>query len=276
MLGNPKAPDIMKELRFLRDNRIHMHTQIVLCPDLNDGEELKRTIRDLHTFYPYLQSIAVVPVGLTAHRGAALRPVDKDNALEALATVEAFQRSFRKKHGDSIVYAADELYIKAGRPFPPLKEYGELPQIENGVGMAPLFLSQARDASIPKKTPKLRALTVTGVSFCPYLTNFTEKLIKCGINITPVCVENRFFGNTVTVTGLLTGRDVIKALSGRTGGFDILLIPDSVLMDGEEKFLDDVKLDDIESSLGIKTITIEPTPGGLIRGVLRHENKRKN
>jgi putative radical SAM enzyme (TIGR03279 family) len=276
MLGNPKAPDIMKELRYLKDNRIHMHAQIVLCPDVNDGGELKKTIRDLYSFHPYLESIAVVPVGITSHSRSALRPVGKKDAEEALAAIEAFQKRFRKKHGDPIVYAADELYITASRPFPTLKEYGELPQIENGVGMVPLFLSQAKSLSPPKSKAKPRALAITGVSFYPYLRKFTERIGKYGVSITPVRVENSFFGSSVTVAGLLTGRDVIKALSGISGNFDLLLIPDPVLKEGEEVFLDDVAVSDIEDALGIKTAIIEPTPEGLIKGVLENEDKRKD
>jgi len=121
-----------------------MHIQIVLCPGFNDGKELQNTIKDIYKFYPYVSSVAVVPVGLTRHRRHQLQPVTKDNALAAIAIVESFQKRFRKKHGEPIVYCADEMYIKAGNIFPPLKEYGGLSQIENGVGMVPLFINQAK------------------------------------------------------------------------------------------------------------------------------------
>jgi putative radical SAM enzyme (TIGR03279 family) len=265
MLGNPRAPDIMKELRFLSGNRIRMHTQIVLCPGLNDGDALRRTISDLYSFYPYVESVAVVPVGLTAHRKKELRPVEKDDALAALEIIEAFQRRLRKKHGDPLVYGADELYIKAGRAFPPLGEYGELPQIENGVGMVPLFLSRARRLRPPAPESRPRYLTFTGESFYPYFAKFIERLVKNGFDIKAVPVENTFFGNSVTVAGLLTGRDVIRALAPEARGRDVLLVPDVALREGHDVFLDDVRPGDLEKALGIKTETVESTPEGLIR-----------
>lgn len=267
MLGNPKAPDIMKDLRRLRDHRIQMHAQIVLCPGLNDRDELKNTIRDLGALYPYVESIAVVPVGLTAHGKQPLAPVEKKDAEDALAAVEAFQKRFRKKHGDPVVYAADELYIKAGRPFPPLKDYGDLPQVENGVGMVPLFLSQARRLALPEGAGAgLKALTFTGTSFYPLLRKFTDRLRRQGIDVTPVQVENTSFGNTVTVAGLLTGRDVIRALAARAREFDVLLVPDCVFKDDADVFLDDVTVDELEGALGIRASVIEPTPEGLVKG----------
>ncbi|MDA8079288.1 MAG: DUF512 domain-containing protein, partial [Nitrospiraceae bacterium] len=144
MLGNPKATDIMKELKFFADHKIRLHTQIVLCPGLNDGKELQKTISDLFRFYPYVSSIAVVPVGLTVHRKQQLTAVSKEDASRTIATVESFQKRFKKKHGDPIVFCSDEMYIKAEQTFPALKEYGNLSQLENGVGMVPLFLNQAR------------------------------------------------------------------------------------------------------------------------------------
>jgi putative radical SAM enzyme (TIGR03279 family) len=267
MLGNPKAQDILKELRFLKDNKIKMHTQIVLCPGWNDGKELEKTIRDLYSFYPYLSSIAVVPVGLTAHRKTKLKAVEKEDAENALQIISAFQKRFKKKHGDPIVYGADELYIKAGQPFPPIKDYGDLPQIENGVGMVALFMSKAKKIKLPSKPPSKKYLTITGVSFYPYLKRFLDRLEKNGISITPVAVENSFFGRSVTVTGLLTGRDVIKSLSTKAEGYDLLLLPDCMLRAEKDVFLDDVSVRDLESTIGIKTKIVESTPQGLLRGI---------
>src|SRR4030066_238253 len=165
MLGNQKAQDIMKELKFFSANRIRMHIQIVLCPGFNDAMELHNTIRDIYKFYPYVSSIAVVPVGLTRHRKIQLQPVSKDHALESIKIVESFQKRFRKKHGESIVYCSDEMYIKAEKAFPLLKEYGNLSQIENGVGMVPFFINQAKKVRIPKTlSGKKNFLTFTGIS----------------------------------------------------------------------------------------------------------------
>ncbi|GAB4405949.1 MAG: DUF512 domain-containing protein [Thermodesulfovibrionales bacterium] len=278
ILGNPNASDVLKEVKFFKDSKIKMHCQVVLCPGLNDGKELQRTIRDLYRFYPYVSSIAVVPVGLTAHRrpNPSLSPVEKEDAIRAIELIDAFQKRFKKKHGDPIVYGADELYIKAEVPFLPLREYGELPQIENGVGMVPLFISQAKLAIARKLRAKAhnRFITFTGISFYPYLKKFTDRFVeKEGIDITVIPLENSFFGKSVTVTGLLTGRDVIRTLSGKIEVHEdsskepILLIPDSVLRAGDGIFLDDISPRDVEETLGIKARVIEATPVGLINGL---------
>jgi len=266
MLGNPKAQDIMKELKFFSDNRIRMHIQIVLCPGFNDGLELKNTIRDIYKFYPYVSSIAVVPVGLTRHRKLQLQPVTKDIALESIKIVESFQKRFKKKHGESIVYCSDEMYIKAEKAFPPLKEYGSLSQIENGVGMVPLFINQAKKVRIPKILPvKKNFVTFTGISFLPYLTKFINRITENeNVNITIVPVINEFFGRSVTVTGLLTGRDIIKSLHDNADSYDILIVPDVVLKEGDNVFLDNVSLRDIEDATGLKTVVTDGTPQGLI------------
>ncbi|MBS1127484.1 MAG: hypothetical protein H6Q93_1473 [Nitrospirae bacterium] len=266
MLGNPNAQDIMKELKFFSSKKIRMHIQIVLCPGFNDGEELQNTIKDIYKFYPYVSSIAVVPVGLTRHRKQQLQPVTKDDALASLAIVESFQKRFKKKHGEAIVYCSDEMYIKAEKTFPLLKEYGGLSQLENGVGMVPLFISQTKKLTIPKVLPrKKNFLTFTGTSFYPYLTKFISRMREDeNVNITVIPVENEFFGQSVTVTGLLTGRDIIKALHDNTDAYDILIVPDVVLKECDHVFLDNVSLRDIEDATGLKTVVTDGTPQGFI------------
>ncbi|MEK6652729.1 MAG: DUF512 domain-containing protein [Nitrospirota bacterium] len=274
LLGNPRAADVLKELKFFKENKIRMHAQIVLCPGYNDGKELQKTIRDLYGFYPYVSSIAVVPVGLTMHRKLELKRVEKEDALKTTEMIDSFQKRFKKKHGDPIVYGADELYIKAGLNFPALKEYGELPQIENGVGMVPLFMSQAKKtgsqiSASGQKLQKKKFMTFTGISFYPYLKRFADRLFeKENIILNVVPVENAFFGKSVTVTGLLTGRDVIRTLSDRAAGYESLLMPDVVLREGTDVFLDDISKKDIETALGIKAKIIESTPGGIIKAML--------
>lgn len=268
LLGNPKGPDIMKELKFFFDNKLRFNAQIVLCPGYNDGKELQQTINNLYRFYPYVLSIAVVPVGLTMHRKQNIRPVEKEDAEQALKTIGAAQKRFLKKHGNPIIYGADELYLKAGRPLPPLKEYGDLYQIENGVGMVPLFLSQAKKVKIPKILPhKKKFITFTGVSFYPFLKKFTDKIMeKSNVILDVFPVENRFFGTSITVAGLLTGRDVIKTILDSTDGYEMLLVPD-VVLNSDDKFLDDVTLSDIKDALGIYIKKISSTPEGLIKGI---------
>jgi putative radical SAM enzyme (TIGR03279 family) len=269
MLGNPKAPDIMKELQFFKNQKIRMHCQIVLCPGYNDGRELEQTIRDLYKLHPYVSSIAVVPVGLTDHRkaGTKVRPVERDDALRAIETVGFFQRRSRKKYGDPIVYASDELYVKGEAMFPSLIEYGELPQLENGVGMVPLFQHQARKVKIPQGMKGKRFITFTGASFYPFLKRFIDRFRKSGFNIEVRGIENTLFGKGVTVAGLLTGRDVMRSLSEAVKKEDIILIPDVVMKEGHDVFLDDVSKQDIEDLLGARTIIIESTPKGLAEAI---------
>jgi putative radical SAM enzyme (TIGR03279 family) len=269
LIGNARAADVLKELKFFADNKIRFHTQIVLCPGYNDGKELQKTIRDLYKFYPYTSSIAVVPVGLTVHRRQQMQPVTKEDAARTIEVVESFQKRFQKKHGDPIVYCADEMYIKAERPFPALKEYGVLPQIENGVGMVPLFMSQAKKVKVPKTVSRTtKFITFTGASFFPFLKKFLNRLTeKENIDITLLPVENQLFGASVTVAGLLTGRDVIKTLHDNADSYNVLIVPDVALKEDEDLFLDDVSLSDIESATGLVVVRAEATPQGLIDAV---------
>lgn len=269
MLGTPKGCDILKELEFFASHKIRMHTQIVLCPGYNDGKELHNTIRDLYRFFPYVSSIAVVPVGLTMHRRQQLAPVTADDAAKAIQTVLTFQKRFMKKHGDPVVFCSDEMFIKAGMAFPPLRDYGTLPQIENGVGMVPLFLSQAKKLKIPGELiGNGKFVAVTGVSFYPFLKRFIDRLKeKQGLPIEAMPVDNNFFGTSVTVTGLLTGRDIIRTLHDHSDGYDTLLVPDTALKEDEDIFLDDVTLSDVAEATGLKVVRVEATPDGLIHAL---------
>jgi putative radical SAM enzyme (TIGR03279 family) len=272
MLGNKKAPDIIEEIRFFTSHRIRFHAQIVVCPGLNDGAELVSTIKELSRFYPYMQSISVVPVGLTKHKRKQVRPVEKNDALAIIDEVKKLQRRFKKRHGDILVYLADELYIKAGVPFPTLISYGELPQLENGVGMVPLFMSMAKKTRLPKKIEPKKIATFTGASFMPYLKEFKKKLDQIdGLKMELFEIENRHFGPSVTVAGLLTGKDILKTIVGKTKA-DCILVPKVTLREGSNIFLDNVKLKDIEETLGIPVRPIESTPQGLIEGI-KHECK---
>lgn len=267
MLGNKKAPDIIEDIKFFTSHKIRIHAQIVLCPGFNDGDELLNTIRDLSKFYPYILSISVVPVGLTKYRKKLVRPVEADEAKKVIEEVKKLQARFIKRHGDTLVYIADELYIDAGVPFPALKHYGDLPQLENGVGMVPLFLNSAKKAKLPKLIEPRSIATFTGKSFMPYLTEFKKRLDTIdGLNLEVFEVENRHFGQSVTVAGLLTGKDILKSLVGKTRA-DCLFIPDVTLRDGTNVFLDNVKIKDIEETLGIQAKVIESTPQGLIEGI---------
>ncbi len=267
LLGNPKAPHILQEIQDLTTNKIRLHVQIVLCPGINDGEELENTIKDLQRFYPYVASIAVVPVGLTRYKKASVKPVNKEDALKAIETIKKFRRRLKKRHGDPLVYIADELYLRAELPLPPLKEYGDLSQIENGVGLIPVFLQEAKKTKLPKKVESANIAIVTGTSFMPYLQEYATKLNAIeGVNLEVFQVENKFFGPSVTVTGLLTGKDILRTVVGKTSA-DCLLIPDVTLRHGTDLFLDNVSLKDMEETLGMHVTAIEPTPEGLLWGI---------
>jgi putative radical SAM enzyme (TIGR03279 family) len=272
MLGNPKAPDIIEEIQYLASSKIRMHVQIVVCPGINDGEHLKKTINDLQKFYPYVSSIAIVPVGLTRYYRGSIRPIQRDDALRIIDCVKYFRRRLKRRHGDPMVYLADEFYLKAGLSVPGAKEYGDFPQIENGVGLIAYFLNNAKNLKIPKKVRPLKIVLITGVAFSEYLEEFVKRLRIEGLEIEVFSIKNRFFGDSVTVAGLLTGKDIVKSLIGRLNA-DVLFIPDVMLKHGSDIFLDDVSLHDLEESLGIKVKAIESTPEGIIRGI-RDEDRR--
>ncbi len=275
MLGNPKATNILKEILELTAYKIKLHTQIVLCPGLNDGDELSNTIKDLQKFYPYITSIAVVPVGLTKQGNKQLKPVEKEDAIKAIEIVNGFRQRFKRRHGEPIVDLADELYLKAEHSFPQLKTYGDLPQIENGVGLIPAFQHCVRKIKLPKSISPIKVATFTGVSFMPYLEAFSKKLNSIeGVSLDVFKVENRFFGPRVTVAGLLTGKDILKTLIGKSKA-DCLLVPDVTLREGSDMFLDNVTLKELGESLGMQVKVIDSTPGGILKGIT-DECKRKD
>ncbi|MBI5098668.1 MAG: DUF512 domain-containing protein [Nitrospirae bacterium] len=267
IIGNAKAPNILTELLQLTAYKIRIHVQIVLCHGLNDGEELLRTIKDLQKFYPYVASIAVVPVGLTKYRKTQIKPFEKSDAVKVVDTVKQARDRFKKRHGDPIVYLADEFYIKAEHPFPPLKDYSDLPQMENGVGLVPAFLHASKKIKLPRKIEPKKVAVFTGVSFMPFLEEFSKKLNTIdGLSLDVFKVENKFFGPTVTVAGLLTGKDIVKTLAGKTRA-DCLLVPNIALRYGSDVFLDNITLKDIEECLGTYVKAIDPTPEGLLKGI---------
>jgi putative radical SAM enzyme (TIGR03279 family) len=268
LLGKKGIPPILEQLRELASARISMHTQIVLCPGLNDGTELERTVTDLADLYPAVQSLAIVPLGLTSHRRnlPQLQPVESSYARDFIARWEPHTKVLKKRLGEPFLFLADEFYLKAGLPFPPLREYGDLPQIENGVGLVPQFL---RDAAKVVKSAKplgdFSVTIVTGASAAGFISEFLTNLSdKTGLKLRAAAVENRLFGPSVTVSGLVAGNDIISALEGKEIG-RALLIPDVMLKEGEGVFLDDISLEELASRLGCQVETFNSTPLGLYR-----------
>ncbi len=264
LLGNYDALPVFEELKKLVKSKIKLHTQIVLCPGLNDGEVLEKTIMDLYKLYPYISSIAIVPVGLTKYHKNNIQPVTKQKAEDVISIVEVYQKRFFKKHGITIVYLADEFYIKAEKTFPKINIYDDFPQIENGVGMVPLFLHKVKKLNIPQLKVKNRIVTFTGISFYPFLLEFTKKLKEKNVPIDVVPIKNNLFGESVTVTGLLTGEDIIKTLAPYVEKNNTVLVPEVTMKDGENKFLDDMTIGDIEKILEVKALKVGSEPLDLI------------
>ena len=265
LLGTRGIPPILEQLRQLADARIVIHTQVVLCPGLNDGPELERTVADLAALHPAVQSLAVVPLGLTRHRRGLpqLEPVDGEYARRFVETWQPRAKALKKRLGEPFLFLADEFYLKAGLPFPALREYGDLPQIENGVGLVALFLRDAaRVLRSARPMKRCRLTVVTGVSAFGFVAEFLEKLgEKAGVEIRAVAVENRLFGESVTVCGLVAGNDIISALRGSEIG-SALLVPDVMLKEGEGVFLDDLSVGELGERLGCRVICFEATPQG--------------
>jgi putative radical SAM enzyme (TIGR03279 family) len=265
-----QGPPVLDLLERLTAAGIEVHTQIVLCPGFNDGAQLERTIGDLYALHPGIRTLAVVPVGLTGYRERLpqLRPLDAAGAAAVLETLHRFQERYLAETGTRFVFAADELYLKAGVEFPPLEAYEELSQVENGVGLIPVFRADAVDVLLEAR--KLRAgavSTFTGASASGELTRFAADLAaKTGVKIHLHTIRNDFFGGEVTVAGLIAGADLIAQLQGNELG-EALLVPDVVLRDGEDVFLDDLTLPQVAQALGVAVFKIDSTPWGLLEGL---------
>jgi putative radical SAM enzyme (TIGR03279 family) len=275
MLGNRNAPDILASLKRLAAGGIRMHTQIVLCPGINDGDYLQQTLDDLSSLFPAVASIAVVPVGMTSFRKKLfpLKRVTRSDARGVIEQVTQMGSRFKRKFANRLMFASDEFYIKAGVPFPPLSFYEERPQRENGVGMVSEFLRDARRARIPKKLAPITLTIVTGESFGGILKRVLEPLRSVGgvFRIRLVIARNGYFGASVTVAGLLTGQDILRALKGKRLG-DLVLIPASSLKEDEDVFLDDMRLEQLEQVLSVKVLKVESFND--VMTVLRDKRRR--
>lgn len=270
LLGKSGIVPILEVMGELAAARITMHTQVVLCPGINDGSFLEQTVNDLAALYPLVASLAVVPLGLTRHRKGLpeLRPVTSDYAADLITAWQPRTNELARRLGEPFLFLADEFFIKAGLPFPPIEEYGDFPQVENGVGMVPLFLDEAAEVLDQARPLKPATITVvTGESPYQYLSDFLCDLgQKTGITFRPVAIKNRLFGDSVTVTGLVSGRDIIDGLREVEIG-DLVLIPDVMLKEGEGVFLDDLSVADLQDALHKETVVVESTPWGIYRAI---------
>jgi putative radical SAM enzyme (TIGR03279 family) len=249
----------MENLARLARGGITLHTQIVLMPGINDGPHLEKSIFDLLTYFPALQTVAVVPVGLTDHRQGLkpLTPVDAAYARKTIATVHGYQRQIRKLHGTPFCYLGDEFYILAGHRIPGRSHYGEFPIIENGVGMVRRFLDGHRGAMRRKwKLPgrEVRGTVVTGKIFFPILETCIDDMNhQFGLNLHCVLAPSLFLGKAITVAGLLAGQDIYEAVRNRMQG-DFLVVPSEAMIHEEGLFLDNWERKDLEKRLGVPVL----------------------
>ena len=264
MLKNKRAGEVLELMERFAQHHITMNCQIVSCPRINDGPALDKTLRDLAGLYPAVNSVSVVPVGVTKFRDGLypLKTYTQDTAAALIDQVEAFAGAHLTEKGTRLVWCSDEFYLLAGRELPPEDYFEEFTQLDNGVGMLTLLTQEFRRALGLMERSEMAGATpfsiATGVSAAPFL----EKLValakdKCGsIQGKVYPIQNRFFGETITVAGLVTGGDLIDQLRGKELG-QRLLIPAHMLRAGERVFLDDVSLDDVERELGVPVTSVE-------------------
>ena len=273
MLHNRFAGDALAKADRLYEAGIHMNGQIVLCKGINDGEELERSIRDMAKYLPYLQSVSVVPVGLTKHREGLepLEPFGKADAEEVLSAVHRWQEKLYEEYGTHFIHAGDEWYILAEKELPGEERYDGYLQLENGVGMLRLLMNEFEEAYEEVQDDGIqRELSVaTGLLAHPYIQEMADRLMmRCpGTDIRVYPIRNDFFGELITVSGLITGRDLIAQLRGQELG-DRLLLPCNMFRSGEEVFLDDVSLAEVEEALQVRADIVKSSGQDFIDAVL--------
>lgn len=276
MLNNRFAGTILERIRKFYNAGIPMNGQIVLCKGINDGEELWRSISDLMEFVPVMESLSVVPVGLSDYRDGLfhLEPFDKEDACEVIDIIEHFQKKAYEKHGIHFVQASDEWYINAGRDFPEAERYDGFVQLENGVGMVRLMKEEFEQEfnAVQGDEREYEVSIVTGVlvydSIKILVDRMKEKFPNVKIHLYKII--NDFFGHRITVTGLLTGGDMIKQLKGKPLG-QRLILPSNTLMADEPKFLDDVTLDQFIEALQVDVCIVESSGADFIHSVIGDE-----
>ena len=263
MLHNRFAGEALDKIRRFYEGEIEMNGQIVLCKGVNDGAELERSIKELADYLPYMQSLSVVPVGLTKFRDGLypLKPFEKEDAKEVLEIIHKWQKICYEKHGIHFVQASDEWYLLAEEPFPPEENYDGYIQLENGVGMIRLLLEEFEDSlrqlrksgAMERWNHRKREIsTVTGRIVAPYIERMARRMEEefPGLCVHVHPIRNDFFGERITVTGLLTGQDIMAQLKGEHLGEELLL-PINVLRSGERVLLDDYTVEDISSALQV-------------------------
>ncbi len=278
MLNNRFAGEALKKADRLYEAGIAMNGQIVLCKGVNDGEELERSISDLTWYLPYLESVSVVPVGLSKYRDGLepLEPFAREDAEEVLARIHRWQEKIFAEQGVHFIHASDEWYILAGQELPEEARYDGYLQLENGVGMLRLLLNEFDEAlgELRKREENVRrpAETVslaTGRLAYPYIGGMAGRLEEVceGLRILVYPITNEFFGERITVSGLLTGQDIVRQLTGKELG-GRLLLPQNVLRSGERVFLDDMTVEEMENALQVKVDIVKSSGRDFIDTIL--------
>ena len=261
LLKNPRAGQILDQLKWLQARQLQIHAQVVVCPNINDGIHLERTLLDLVSFHrgdiPCVESIAVVPVGLTRFRPQEdeLIPVSQEKAREVIEQVQTLQKKFRQEFGSNVVWLADEWFLIARVDLPPQSHYEDYPQIGNGVGSIRQFIRDFQKTAkklLPAQiTPSRRLVWVVGNAVEQAFQPLVKQLNKVqGLTVELVALNSDYWGQEITVTGLLTGQDILKGLQGKNLG-DGVLLPSLMLKHGEAVFLDDITLETVINQLRV-------------------------
>jgi putative radical SAM enzyme (TIGR03279 family) len=273
MLKNPNASRLMEQLDRLYESGIELNFQIVLCRDINDGEELDKSIADLSKYIEHAPSMSVVPFGKTRFREGLeqIRLFDKESAVAVIDKLEAWQSKLYKEYGKRFCFASDEFYLLAERAVPDYESYEGFPQLENGVGMLRLMESEYKEAikNTQKDNIKRNITFVTAKSAFDFIFNMSCDIMDrlSGTEIEVVRIDNRFFGESITVSGLMTGQDIIAQLKDRKRG-KYLFIPENAFRCEEPVMLDDIDIDAIERELGVKVVKASNDGAELIRQVV--------
>jgi putative radical SAM enzyme (TIGR03279 family) len=259
LLGRKRPDDVLGKMRYLAEHGIELHAQIVLCPSINDGQVLRGTIDDLAELHPGLRSVAVVPVVFTKLHNYRdrLTPVTDAFSHALIKEVSLWQREFRRRLGTTFVFLADEFYLRAGVPLPGRAHYGDYPQIEDGVGMVRRFVVEAKEtlsrdlvSDFEIKRGSLRGTVATGELFYPILAPYLDEINeRCGTMLKVAAIRNHFFGQEVTVAGLMAGGDVLAARGSIEG--DFLIVPEQACLKSGNVFLDDLTIEHLEGELEI-------------------------
>lgn len=275
MLGNRFAGDVLDKIKMLTDNGIEVNCQIVLCRNINDNEELDRTLEDLSGLVPGINSVSIVPVGISRHRENLfdLLPFDKESSGQVIKQVHKWQNRLLKEKGSRVVYLSDEFYINADVELPKYKDYEDFPQIENGVGMAASFKKEVLDALKNKKAHTLSENRHVSIATGRLVKKIILQLVQeiesnfPDLRVDVYDIENDFFGPYVTVCGLLTGQDISRQLNGKELGQE-LLISRSMLRAGEHVLLDDYTVEQLESELNIKIRIVDSSGEDFVNALI--------